>query len=56
MNDYLVLLYYHYTFIEDLEAFREAHQAFCENNNLLGTLFSVMMALLLGVLFGLIIK
>lgn len=39
MNDYLVLLYYHYTFIEDLEAFREAHQAFCENYHLLGRIY-----------------
>ncbi|MDD2574961.1 MAG: rhodanese-related sulfurtransferase [Acholeplasmataceae bacterium] len=39
MNDYLVLLYYHYTLIEDLEAFRDTHQAFCDNHHLLGRIY-----------------
>ena len=35
-NDYLVLLYYCYTIIEDSEAFREEHHLLCLNLNLRG--------------------
>lgn len=37
--EYLVILYYHYTNIDDLETFREEHQAFCNGNNLLGRIY-----------------
>jgi len=36
LKDYLILLYYFYTKIEDPEAFRKEHQLFCIENNLLG--------------------
>lgn len=36
MKDYSILLYYHYTPIEDPEAFREEHHLLCLNLNLLG--------------------
>jgi UPF0176 protein len=36
MKDYLILLYYCYTKIEDPEAFRKAHYLYCIENNLLG--------------------
>jgi UPF0176 protein len=36
MKDYSILLYYHYTPIEDPEAFREAHHLLCLKLNLLG--------------------
>lgn len=36
MKDYLILLYYCYTKIEDPEAFRYEHHLFCIENNLLG--------------------
>lgn len=36
MKDYLILLYYCYTKIEDPDAFRKEHQLFCIENNLLG--------------------
>lgn len=39
MEDYLVLLYYHYATIDNLVEFREEHQAFCNNNNLLGRIY-----------------
>ena len=39
MNDYYVLLYYHYATIEDLETFRDEHHAFCDSKNLLGRIY-----------------
>jgi len=36
MKDFLVLLYYHYTKIDDPEAFRERHHLFCIELNLRG--------------------
>ena len=36
MKDYLILLYYCYTKIEDPEAFRVEHHLFCIENNLRG--------------------
>ena len=39
MKEYLVLLYYHYTQIDDLETFRKEHQEFCDYNNLLGRIY-----------------
>ena len=39
MNDYRVLLYYHYVKIEDPQAAREEHLAFCKSINLLGRIY-----------------
>lgn len=39
MEKYQVLLYYHYTRIEDPETERETHLAFCKNLGLLGRIF-----------------
>lgn len=39
MKEYLVLLYYHYTIIDDLELFRKEHQDFCNKHNLLGRIY-----------------
>ena len=39
MNEYLVILYYHYTKINDIEIFREIHQEFCDRHNLLGRIY-----------------
>lgn len=39
MNDYRVLLYYHYVKIEDPKAAREEHLAFCKSINLLGRIY-----------------
>lgn len=39
MNDYYVLLYYHYATIEGLETFRDEHHAFCDSKNLLGRIY-----------------
>ncbi|MCK9493306.1 MAG: rhodanese-related sulfurtransferase [Acholeplasmataceae bacterium] len=39
MNEYLVILYYHYTKINDIETFREIHQEFCDRHNLLGRIY-----------------
>lgn len=39
MNKYLVILYYHYTEIENLEDFRDKHQVFCASNHLLGRVY-----------------
>lgn len=39
MKKYLVLLYYHYTKIDDLELFRQEHQEFCDRHNLLGRIY-----------------
>jgi UPF0176 protein len=36
MKPYSVILYYNYTPIEDVEAYREKHHVFCIENNLLG--------------------
>jgi UPF0176 protein len=36
MKPYSVILYYNYTPIQDLEAYREKHHVFCIENNLLG--------------------
>lgn len=39
MNNYYVILYYHYTHISDLETFREEHHAFCIEHALLGRIY-----------------
>jgi len=39
MNDYRVLLYYHYNIIEDPDTLREAHLKFCKQIGLLGRVF-----------------
>lgn len=39
MNDYRVLLYYHYVRIEDPQAAREEHLAYCKNIGLLGRIY-----------------
>lgn len=39
MKEYLVLLYYHYTIIDNLELFRKEHQDFCNKHNLLGRIY-----------------
>ncbi|MCU0104928.1 rhodanese-related sulfurtransferase [Acholeplasma vituli] len=39
MNDYRVLLYYHYVKIEDPQAAREEHLTFCKSINLLGRIY-----------------
>lgn len=39
MKEYLVLLYYHYTKIDDLDLFRKEHQDFCNKHNLLGRIY-----------------
>mgnify|MGYP000885550150 FL=1 len=39
MNEYLVILYYHYTKLNELETFRDIHQEFCDRHNLLGRIY-----------------
>ena len=39
MQSYYVILYYHYAHIEDLETFREEHQKFCNEHQLLGRIY-----------------
>ena len=39
MQEYYVILYYHYAKIDDLETFREEHQQFCNVNHLLGRIY-----------------
>ncbi len=39
MNEYLVILYYHYTKLNELETFRDIHQEFCDRDNLLGRIY-----------------
>ncbi|MDY0210971.1 MAG: rhodanese-related sulfurtransferase [Acholeplasma sp.] len=39
MQPYYVILYYHYALIEDLEGYRNQHQAFCNSKNLLGRIY-----------------
>src|SRR5690554_1201362 len=39
MQAYYVILYYHYTYIDDLESFREIHLNYCIKNNLLGRIY-----------------
>ena len=39
MNDYYVILYYHYHEIKDLELYRDTHRAFLESRNLLGRIY-----------------
>lgn len=39
MNEYLVILYYHYTKLNELETFRNIHQEFCDRHNLLGRIY-----------------
>jgi len=39
MNEYRVLLYYHYNFIEDPDTLREEHLKFCKEIGLLGRVF-----------------
>ncbi|AUD64247.1 hypothetical protein BK011_00525 [Tenericutes bacterium MZ-XQ] len=39
MQAYYVILYYHYAKIDDLETFREEHQNFCNDNQLLGRIY-----------------
>lgn len=39
MNEYLVILYYHYTKLNELETFRDIHQEFCDKHNLLGRIY-----------------
>lgn len=39
MNEYLVILYYHYTKLSELETFRDIHQEFCDRHNLLGRIY-----------------
>ena len=37
--NYQVLLYYHYTYIEDLKKFKEEHDLWCKSLNLLGRIY-----------------
>lgn len=39
MKEYLIILYYHYTRIDDLESYRSEHLNYCLNNNLLGRVY-----------------
>lgn len=39
MKKYLVILYYHYTKLDDLDTFREEHLEFCKQHNLLGRIY-----------------
>ncbi len=39
MNDYYVILYYHYHKIDDLELYRDTHRAFLEGKGLLGRIY-----------------
>jgi UPF0176 protein len=39
MQAYYVILYYHYTTIEDLETYRDEHHTFCNNHQLLGRIY-----------------
>lgn len=39
MQDYYVILYYHYVIIDDLDTYRDTHQAFCQEHNLLGRIY-----------------
>ena len=39
MNDYYVILYYHYATIADLEGFKDEHLAYCNSKNLLGRIY-----------------
>lgn len=39
MQSYVVILYYHYALIEDLENYREEHLTFCNEHELLGRIY-----------------
>jgi len=39
MQSYYVILYYHYASIDDLETFRDTHQKFCNDQQLLGRVY-----------------